>query len=174
MDGRITSFGNRTPVIARSAFVDVSSRIIGDVTVGEGASIWPMAVLRADSSTIFVGARSSVLDLSLVEAPQGFPVLIEDGVLVSHNAVIHGARLSSGSLVGIGAIVLEGAVIAGGCIVAAGTVVTPGTRVPSNSLIVGSPGRIARQTTEQERRMVSVQLDELYEKSRRYLRSRPA
>jgi len=166
----ITSYGGHKPSIDPSAFVDVSARIIGRVTVEAYASIWPMAVLRADSAAIRVGRSSAVLDLALLEAPSGHPVILDEEVLVSHGAIIHGAQLHSRVLVGIGAIVLDGAVISEGSIIGAGSLVPPGMMVPPNTLLLGSPARVMRETTSEERDSIALQLQELLEKSK-HLRS---
>ncbi|MBP1734283.1 MAG: gamma carbonic anhydrase family protein [Deltaproteobacteria bacterium] len=164
----ITPFFDKTPGIHPSAFVDRSARIIGDVTLEEGVSVWPMAVLRADSAAIFIGRKATILDLSLVEAPTGHPVIIDEEALISHRVVIHGAQVQKRALIGIGAIVLDGAVISSGSIIGAGSVVAPGTTIPANSLVMGTPGKVIRETTEEERALVLKQIDELYTKSRQY------
>jgi carbonic anhydrase/acetyltransferase-like protein (isoleucine patch superfamily) len=164
----ITPFCDKTPGIHPSAFVDRSARIIGDVTLEEGVSVWPMAVLRADSAAIFIGRKTSILDLSLVEAPTGHPVIIDEEALISHRVVIHGAQVQKRALIGIGAIVLDGAVISSGSIIGAGSVVAPGTTIPANSLVMGTPGKVVRETTEEERALILKQIDELYTKSRQY------
>ena len=162
----ITPFGDKVPDIHAEAFVDVSARIIGAVRVDEGASIWPMAVLRADAAEVNVGIRAAVLDLALLESPEGHPVHVGERALVSHGAIVHGAIIESRALVGIGAIVLDGAVIGRGSIIGAGSLVTPRVRIPSNSLVLGVPGKVVRETTPQERQTIMDQLEELYEKSR--------
>jgi carbonic anhydrase/acetyltransferase-like protein (isoleucine patch superfamily) len=148
--------------------VDISARIIGDVVVEAGASIWPMAVLRADSDRIRVSRRAAVLDLALLEAPEGHPVVLEEEALVSHGAIVHGARIQSRAIVGIGAIVLDGAVVGRGSIVGAGAVVPPDTRIPPNSMALGVPCRVIRETSPEERERILGQIEELYLKSRRY------
>jgi carbonic anhydrase/acetyltransferase-like protein (isoleucine patch superfamily) len=162
----ISPFGDMEPWINPEAYVDRSARIIGAVRVAEGASIWPMAVLRADSAEVSVGRYSAVLDLALLESPEGRPVWVEDDVLVSHGAIVHGAKVESVALVGIGAIVLDGAVIGMGSIIGAGSLVTSGVSIPPNSLVLGVPGRVVRQTTAQERQTIRDQLQELHAKSR--------
>jgi carbonic anhydrase/acetyltransferase-like protein (isoleucine patch superfamily) len=164
----ITPFQDKTPNIHPDAFIDRSARIIGDVIIDKGANIWPMAVLRADSAKIMVGRNAAILDHALVEAPEGFPVIIEMEALISHHAVIHGAQVKSGALVGIGSIILDGAIISSGSIIGAGSVVPPGTRIPPNSLVMGMPGKIVRETTEDERARILVQINELYAKSQHY------
>lgn len=162
----ITPFMDKKPVIHPKAMVDVSARIIGDVQVQEGASIWPMAVLRADSAEIRIGRRASILDLAMLEAPEGHPVWVEDEALVSHGAMLHGASVESRALVGMGAIVLDGAFVSEGSIIGAGSLLPPGTRVPPNSLVLGVPGKVVRETTQQERESIMAQLAELHDKAR--------
>lgn len=164
----ITPFRDKKPAIHLEAFVDRSARVIGDVIMEEGVNIWPMVVIRADSAAIHIGRNTAILDLSLVEAPADHPVTIGDEALISHRAVIHGAQIQGRALVGIGAIVLDGALISSGSIIGAGSVVPPGTRIPPNSLVMGMPGKVVRETTEEERALILEQVNELYTKSRQY------
>jgi len=164
----ITPFRDKTPKIHPDAYVDCSARIIGDVIIEEGVSVWPMVVLRADSTAIYIKRGAAILDLSLVEAPTGYSVTIDEEALISHKAVIHGAFIHKRALIGIGAIILDGSVVSSGSIVGAGSVVTPGTRIPPNSLVMGMPGRVVRETTEAERAFILEQIQELYTKSRYY------
>lgn len=166
----ISSFKKMKPSIHSDAFVDISARIIGAVRVEQGASIWPMAVLRADSAEIIVSSHAAVLDLSLLEAPEGHSVHLEDYALVSHGAVVHGAQICSGALIGIRAIILEGAIISSGSIVGANSLVTADIMVPPNSLVLGTPGEVVRETTPFERQRILDQSEELYQKSLQMIR----
>lgn len=165
----ISSFHGRAPVIDDAAFIDHSARVIGDVLVAQGVSIWPMAVVRADEASTVIAEGSAILDLCLLESPAGSPVTIGSGSVISHGAIVHGARIASGVLVGAGAIVLDDAVVGEGSIVAAGALVTPRTVIPPNSLVLGSPARIARETTSEERDGITEQARGLFRKSRAYL-----
>ena len=165
----ITPFDGKTPQVHLDAYLDISARLIGDVAIDRDASIWPMAVLRADCEPIRVGRGAAILDLALLETPQGRPIYIAEDALVSHGAMVHGARVETGALVGIGAIVLDGSTVGAGSIIGAGSVVSPGTQVPPNSLVLGVPGRIIRETTLQERQNVVDQLADLHRKSRRLM-----
>jgi len=165
----ITPFRHKRPHISPDVFVDRSARIIGDVAIGKGSSIWPMAILRADSESIKIGKKVAILDRVLIEAPRKHPVYIKDGSLISHGAIIHGAHIMPHVLIGIGAIILDGAVIDQGSIIGAGSIVPPGTHIPPHSLVMGIPGKIVRRTTAKERRTILEQIKELYEKSRQYL-----
>jgi len=165
----VTPYGGRVPRLHPEAFVDVSARIIGAVELARGCSVWPMAVLRADAAEISLGERSAVLDLALVEAPEGRPVIIGEEAIVSHGAMIHGARIEARALVGIGAVILDGAVIGRGSLIGAGSLVTPETVIPPESLVLGSPGKVVRSTRPEERRTMLAQVEELYRKSRVYM-----
>ena len=165
----ISGFNGLNPMIDADAFVDISARLVGGVRLAGGASVWPMAVVRADDEAIDIEARAAVLDLALLEAPAGHPVVVGEGSIISHKAAVHGATVEPGVLIGIGAIVLDGAVIKSGSIVGAGSVVPPGAVVGPQALVLGIPGKTVRQTTQDERDTIKAQADELYAKSRVYL-----
>ena len=154
----VSSFGDKVPVIHRDAYVDVSARLMGDVRVGPGASVWPMAVLRATGGSIRIGEGSAVLDGAILESPEDEPVEVENGALVSHGAVVHGARVEHGALVGIRAVVLDRAVVGHGSIIGAGSIVVPGMVVPPDSLVLGVPGTPVRKTTPEEQGRLIEQL----------------
>jgi carbonic anhydrase/acetyltransferase-like protein (isoleucine patch superfamily) len=166
----ITSFNDYWPEIAADAFVDISARLIGRVRIGMKASIWPGAVLRADDEEIIIGKGSAVLDLSLLEAPSGHPVIVEEGALISHKACLHGATVKSGALIGIGAIVLDGAVIGEGALIGAGSLVTMGMEVPPGMLMLGQPAKPVRELKKEERQNVVAQLKDLRTKAEVYRR----
>ena len=139
------------PTIDASAFVHPLAYVHGDVVLGARASVWPFAVLRGDSDRISVGAESNVQDGCVLHADPGVPCTIGARVGIGHRAVVHGATVEDDCLVGMGAIVLNRAVIGTGSIVGAGAVVREGMVVPPNSLVVGIPGRVVRETTADER-----------------------
>jgi carbonic anhydrase/acetyltransferase-like protein (isoleucine patch superfamily) len=166
----ITAFDGHSPCIDPQAWVDVSARIIGRVVLEAGVTVWPGAVLRADDEEIRVGRGSAILDLSLLEAPKGHPVVVAPGALVSHQACLHGATVAAGALVGIGAIVLDGAEVGEGALIGAGAVVPPGMRVPAGVLALGTPAKVVRGLTPAERGLVARQLADLAAKAARYRR----
>jgi len=166
--GYITSFNGHAPRIDPKAFVDISARLIGRVSLASGVTVWPGAVLRADDEEIRLGEGSAVLDMSLLEAPVGHPVVVEREALVSHMVCLHGAVVKTGALVGIGAIVLDGAVVGERTIVGAGTLVPPGMEVPSGVLVLGQPAKVIRELKPNEREMVDRQLAELKAKAAIY------
>jgi len=161
-------FKGKSPHVEEGVFIDPSSRIIGDVTLRSGASVWPLAVLRADTEAIVIGTNSAILDKALVEAPVGHRVIIEEDVIISHGAILHGATVRKRALVGIGAIVLDGAEVGRDCIIASGSVVPPGIRIPQGSLAMGIPAKVVRPLSEKEMAAKREQLAELKEKSAEY------
>ncbi|MCB2226772.1 MAG: gamma carbonic anhydrase family protein [Desulfarculaceae bacterium] len=165
----LTPFKGLAPQIGPCAFVDPSARLLGQVNLAAGAMVWPGAVLRADDDRIEIGEGSAVLDLALVEAPEGKPVIVEPGALISHQVCLHGAKVMSGALVGIGAIVLDGAVVGAGALVGAGAVVPPRMEVPEGVLVLGQPAKVIRELKPAEREEVSRQLAELSAKAKVYL-----
>jgi carbonic anhydrase/acetyltransferase-like protein (isoleucine patch superfamily) len=166
----IISFEEKSPQFDESVFIDPSARLIGDVFLGSGVSIWPFALLRADGDRIVVGETSALLDKVLVESPKGRPVVIERNVLISHGAILHGCVILEGALIGIGAIVLDGAEVGRGTIVGSGSLVPPGMNIPGDSLVLGMPAKVVRTLNESDRKRREEQLLEVYEKSRTYLK----
>lgn len=139
------------PTIDPSCFVAEGAIVRGDVTLERGASVWFNAVLRGDCDRIVVGEGSNIQDGCVVHVDFGKPVCIGRNVTVGHGAIIHGCSIGDDTLVGMGAIVLNGARIGAGCIVGAGTLVTQGKEIPDGSVAMGSPARVVRATTAEER-----------------------
>jgi carbonic anhydrase/acetyltransferase-like protein (isoleucine patch superfamily) len=127
-------------------FVAGNATVIGDITVGNQVGIWFGAVIRADKDRIVIGDRSNIQDNCVVHTSKGFPVTIGNDVSVGHGAILHGCTIDDKVLVGMGAIILNGAKIGSGSIIGAGTVVTEGKEIPPDSVVIGVPGRIVKQT----------------------------
>ncbi|WP_416972847.1 gamma carbonic anhydrase family protein [Streptomyces sp. 4F14] len=152
----ITGIGGREPEIDGEAFVAPTATVIGDVTLGAGASVWYGAVLRGDVESIAVGAASNIQDNCTLHADPGFPVRVGERVSVGHNAVVHGATVEDDCLVGMGATILNGAVIGAGSLVAAQALVPQGMVVPPGSLVAGVPAKVRRELTAEERDGVTL------------------
>jgi carbonic anhydrase/acetyltransferase-like protein (isoleucine patch superfamily) len=166
----ITPYEGKAPQFDETVFIDPTARLIGDIVLGMGVSVWPFALLRADSNRILVGERSVLLDKVLIESPKDHPVVIEKDVLVSHGAILHGCVVREGAIVGIGAIILDGAEVGKHSAVGSGCVVPAGMKIPDHSLVLGIPARVVRTLNETDRRRSEEQLVEAYEKSRKYLK----
>jgi carbonic anhydrase/acetyltransferase-like protein (isoleucine patch superfamily) len=137
-------------LIDESAFIAPGAIVLGDVRIGAQSSVWYTAVLRADNDTISIGARTNVQDGAVIHVDAGMPCLIGTGVTIGHRAVVHGALIEDDVLIGIGAIVLSGARIGHDCIIGAGTLVTGHSVIPPRSMVLGVPGRVVRQLTDEE------------------------
>lgn len=136
------------PHIAATAWVADSAQVMGQVELGEGASVWFGAVVRGDTDRITIGAGSNIQDASVLHADAGQPLLVGERVTVGHQVVLHGCTIGDESLIGIGAVVLNGAKIGKHCLVGAGALVTEGKEFPDGSMILGSPAKVVRQLTE--------------------------
>ncbi|MGR5066655.1 gamma carbonic anhydrase family protein [Photobacterium sp. DNB22_13_2] len=158
MVNSIRPYKNTYPTISSSAYVDPSAILIGDITLNEDASIWPLVAARGDVNNIRIGARTNIQDGTVLhvtrtsaENPQGYPLLIGDDVTVGHKAMLHGCQIGHRVLVGMGAIILDGAIIEDDVIIGAGSLVPPGKVLKSGFLYIGSPAKQARLLTDKER-----------------------
>ena len=140
-------------------FIHPLAFVCGDVKLKARASIWPFVVIRGDTEGIEVGEDSNIQDGTVVHADHGFPTIIGDRVGIGHRAIIHGAIIEPDSLVGMGAILLNGVRVGTGSIIAAGAVCREGMQIPPNSMVMGVPGRIVRETTEVERERIRATVD---------------
>lgn len=122
-----------------------SARVMGDVRLAPGSSVWFGAVIRADQAPISVGARSNVQDNAVLHADPGSPLQVGADVSIGHSAVCHGCTIEDGVLIGMGSVVMNGAVVGAGSTVAAGAVVPSGMQVPAGSLVAGVPAKILRE-----------------------------
>ena len=148
----VRPYKGKAPKIAKTAFIADGVVLIGDVEIGEFASIWYNCVLRADVGYIRVGARSNVQDGSCLHMTSELShAVIGEEVTVGHNAIVHGATVHDGALVGMGSILLDNAVIGTESLIAAGAVVPPRMVVPPYSMVRGQPGRVVRELSAEER-----------------------
>jgi carbonic anhydrase/acetyltransferase-like protein (isoleucine patch superfamily) len=138
------------PVVHATAFVHAKAVVIGNVTVGAKASIWPCAVLRGDIAPISVGEGTNIQDGAVVHVADRLPALIGQRVTVGHLAMIHACTIGDECLIGMHATILDGAVIGARCIIGAGALVTKGTIIPSGSMVLGSPAEVVRPLTAAE------------------------
>jgi len=147
----IRPFRGILPTLGARAYVDESAIVIGDVVIGEDASVWPGAVIRGDVNRIRIGARTNVQDLCVMHADFGdlWTEVAED-VTIGHSAILHGCRVGARCLIGMGAKLLNGVRVGEDCIIAAGAVVPEGTEVPPRSMVMGVPGRVRRPLTDDE------------------------
>jgi carbonic anhydrase/acetyltransferase-like protein (isoleucine patch superfamily) len=148
----VAPFRGISPRLHPSVLVMEGGRVIGDVEIGEGSSIWPGTVVRGDVHHVRIGARTNLQDGVVVHVTTDrHATLIGDDVTVGHRAVLHGCTVKERCLIGIGAVVLDGAVVGPDAMVGAGALVTPGTVVPPGTLALGAPARVHRPLTDEEK-----------------------
>jgi carbonic anhydrase/acetyltransferase-like protein (isoleucine patch superfamily) len=147
----IKSFQNAAPKIHETAFIAEGAVIIGDVEIGEQASVWYGSVLRGDVNYIRIGARTNVQDASVIHvSSRTHPTVLEDEITVGHRVTLHGCHIEKGCLIGIGSIILDGVRVGRNSLVAAGSLLTPNTEIPPESLVMGAPARVKRRLSGEE------------------------
>ena len=164
----VIEFKGKKPKIGEGVFLAPGSWVIGDVTIGEGATIWTGAVIRGDDNTVKIGARVTILENCIVEAPVGNPVEIGEEAILSHAAIVHGAVVGDRALIGIAAIVLDGAVVGEGAIIGSSALVAPRKEIPPNQLAIGIPAKFLREVSESERENVAKERARTLAKAEEY------
>ena len=165
----IVPFNDMSPKIHETAFVAHNAVIIGDVEIGEQASIWFGSVLRGDVNYIRIGDRTNIQDGTIIHvSSKDHPTILEDNITVGHRVTLHGCYVESECLIGIGSILLDGVRIGKNSLVAAGRLVTPNTNIPPGSLVMGSPARIKRSLTTDEIAGLKTSWQNYVELSARY------
>jgi carbonic anhydrase/acetyltransferase-like protein (isoleucine patch superfamily) len=154
--------------IDSTAFIHPTAVVLGDVTLGRRVSVWPTAVLRGDSDAIVIGDDSNVQDGSVIHADEGVPTHVGNRVGIGHRAIVHGATIEDDVLIAMGAVLLNGVHVGTGSIIGAGAVLPEGKRIPPNSLVIGVPGRIVRQTTIEERERIKKTVEAYLELSEQH------
>jgi carbonic anhydrase/acetyltransferase-like protein (isoleucine patch superfamily) len=146
----VYQLGDDVPQIADSAYVAQEATVVGRVHLGEHASVWPGAVIRADNDDIVVGEGSNVQEGAVLHTDPGLKLVLGDYVTVGHQAMLHGCTIGDGALIGIQAVVLNRAVIGKDCLVGAGAIVTEGKVFPDRSLILGAPAKVVRELSDED------------------------
>jgi carbonic anhydrase/acetyltransferase-like protein (isoleucine patch superfamily) len=152
------------------SWVAPNATLVGKIRLDAGANVWFGAVLRGDNELIHIGENSNVQDGSVMHTDMGYPLTLGTGVTVGHNAMLHGCTVGDYSLVGINAVILNGAKIGKYCIIGANTLIAEGKEVPDGSLVVGSPGKVVRELTEQQKKMLEASAAHYVHNAQRYAR----
>ena len=166
----IRPYRGLSPTIAHDTYIDISAQVIGDVHLGAQSSVWMNAVLRGDTHTIRVGARTNIQDCAVLHGMRCLhPGIVGDGCTIGHNATVHGCTIEDDVLIGIGSVVLNGAHIGKGSIIAAGAVIPEGTQIPAGSLVTGVPGKIRRTVTAADLDLIHISANNYLDYIRTYL-----
>lgn len=164
----IYPYQDKSPVIDPSAFIADYTTITGDVTIGAESTIWFNTVIRGDVSPVIIGKKVSVQDLSCLHQSPNLPLIIEDEVTIGHQVTLHSCTIKKGALIGMGSIILDGAEIGEGAFIGAGSLVPPGKIIPPNMLALGSPAKVVREVTDEDRNDMARIVREYVEKGQYY------
>ena len=145
----IPDYGELLVSIDSNAFIHPLAVVIGKVAIGARTSVWPLAVIRADTDSITIGDDCNIQDGSVLHVDRGYPIVIGSRVSIGHRAVLHGATVEDDCLIAMGAILLNGVVVGEGSLVGAGAVCKEGMRIPPRSVVLGVPARVAREATSE-------------------------
>lgn len=171
----IFSIADKIPDVDGSAYVDETATVTANVTLAKDTSVWPGASLRGDEDAIFVGEGSNIQDCAVLHTDIGKPCRVGRGVTVGHSAILHGCTVGDNSLIGMGTVILNGSVIGAESLVGAGTLITENKTFPDGVLIIGRPGRILRELTDEEKAAVRanarryIEQKELYKMQKKRL-----
>ena len=138
--------------IQGNAWVAEGAAVVGNVTVGDESSVWYNAVVRGDMAAVVIGCGTNIQDGAVVHTDKDHPCHIGNSVSVGHNAIVHGCSIGHNTVVGMGSIVMNGARVGADCIIGAGSLVTQGMEIPDGMLAYGSPAKIIRPLTEEEKK----------------------
>ena len=166
----ILPYKNILPKVPASVFVAPGAIIIGDVEIGENASVWFNTVIRGDVHSIRIGAGTNLQDLSMLHVTRrDHPLRVGENVTVGHRVILHGCTIGSLCLIGMGSLIMDGAVVEAGCLIGAGSLVSEGTVIPAGMLAFGHPAKPRRPLTEKEKEFLAVSARNYIEDARSYL-----
>lgn len=163
------ALGDLIPQTSTDVFVADSAQVIGDCVLAAESSVWFNVTIRADNHRITIGPQSNVQDGSVLHTDEGIPLTLGTGVTVGHKAMLHGCEVGDYSLIGINAVVLNGAKIGRHCLIGANTLIPEGMEIPDGSLVVGSPGKIKRELSPEQQKMLEASAAHYVANARRYL-----
>lgn len=170
IDRQLDTFLRKKPALGKGVFIAQGAVVLGDVTLGDYSSVWCNVVLRGDINRIIVGHHTNIQDNAVLHLADDFPCIVGNYVTVGHAAIIHACTIGDQVLVGMGSAILDGAVIGEQSLIGAGALVTPGTQIPPGSLVLGTPAKVTRELTPQERADLKMLAEKYVRAAAYYLR----
>src|ERR1051325_10036132 len=156
---QLDTFLTKKPALGRGVYIAKTAVVLGDVTIGEHSSVWYNAVVRGDINRIVIGHHSNIQDNAVLHLADDYACLVGNYVTVGHSAIVHACTVGDECLIGMGAVILDGAVIGDQCLIGARALVTQRTQIPPGSLVMGSPAKVVRALTAEERAGLKVWAD---------------
>ena len=167
----IKQFENKKPQLGKNIYISENASIIGEVILGNEVNIWFGAVVRGDMHYIKIDSRSNVQDNAVVHVTTAVsPTNIGSGVTVGHGAIIHGCTIEDNCMLGMGSVVMDDAIVGEGSLIGAGALVPPNMKIPPKSLVVGMPGKIVREVSDEEYQMIMERPQEYIDLAAQYLK----
>ena len=166
----IYALGDRRPSFGEGSWIAHNATVIGSVTAGRNVSIWYNVVVRGDNDPITIGDDTNIQDGSVLHNDDGIPLTIGRHVTVGHMAMLHGCTIGDGSLIGINAVILNGARIGKHCIIGANSLIGEGKVIPDGSLVMGSPGKVVRDLTDEQKKLLEASAAHYVHNAKRYAR----
>lgn len=163
LDKQLDTFLRAKPKLGAGVYIAKGAVVLGDVRIGEHSSVWYNAVVRGDINYIEIGHHTNIQDNAVLHLADDFPCIVGNHVTVGHSAIIHACTIGSEVLVGMGAVVLDGAVVGDQCLIGARALVTGGINIPAGSLVLGSPAKVVRPLTGEERASLKPWADKYVE-----------
>ena len=151
LEQQLETFLRKKPALGKNVYIATGAVVLGDVTLGDNSSVWYNAVVRGDINRIVIGEGSNIQDNAVVHLADDFPCVLGKFVTVGHSAIVHACTIGDECLIGMGAIVLDGAVVGDQCLIGARALVTQGMEIPRGSLVLGSPAKIVKTLSAEER-----------------------
>lgn len=164
----IYSLGERRVECRGNFFIAPDASVIGSVVLENEASVWFNAVVRGDNDLITIGENSNIQDASVLHTDPGIPLTVGRDVTVGHKVMLHGCTVGEGSLIGINSVILNGAVVGRECLIGANTLIAEGKEIPDGSLVLGSPGRVVRELSREQRGQIRENARHYVDNARRY------
>ncbi|MBI5396814.1 MAG: gamma carbonic anhydrase family protein [Verrucomicrobia bacterium] len=166
---QLIAFGDKRPVVGKGVFIASGARVVGDVTLGDGVSVWFNAVLRGDIHRVVIGPGTNLQDNSVCHVADDLACIVGACCTVGHHAVLHACTIGNETLIGMGAVVMDGCVIGNQCIIGASALLTKGLKIPDGSLVYGAPAKVVSQLGETERRQLRAMAEKYCQIARAYL-----
>lgn len=163
--------GDKLPQLGSGVWVAPNATLIGDIRLAANASIWWNAVLRGDNDPIAIGENTNIQDGSVLHTDAGVPMHLGRDITVGHMVMLHGCTIGDGSLIGIKSVILNGAVIGKHCLIGANTLIPEGKVIPERSLVMGSPGKVVRELTDEQVARIAQSAAHYVQNAQRYRQS---